>query len=518
MPSFSILRKSKFYIPALSLVFVSLIFLSCKKSSASYSNIDVPGQGLPGNSIIDSVKIRDSIRISDSLKKRDSIKTKDSIRVADSIHIADSIHVADSIHIADSLANVKNPGKTQPGSGGGGTPATPPTPPVTTGKVINVGNGSGDLSIDGNNFTISGAKYSFQSGDIVKIKGGSYSSITIKNVTIPSGARVTFINNGLIALNGGGWLRLSNLNNVTVSGGGASATDRGFAFTNSAYRAIELSGTINNFTLQNMLFKNVNDYVINYRDLGNLIYNGSSNSYLTNLAFLNLDAENIGPLFNFPGEITNSNLTGLLRNIEIGHISCINSPGVGTVVFLGNAENYNVHDNLINNINSQNNNHNGIFMLHGNGRFYNNIVQNHQGNAIRAWLYSVQSNETVQIYNNIVYNSRKYSAFELQVPAYMSSSSLFKAANAKVYNNTVGRMNTEKNSFPGDILDLYNTYGTLEFYNNLAFENNDSKLINDMSSTPITKNTNNVYKSTLGDAITNLTKFTSKIAGVGASL
>ncbi|AHF17061.1 hypothetical protein [Niabella soli] len=469
-------------------------------------NNEVPDRGLPGK-VIDSVKIHDNGKISDSLKT-------DSTKIKDSLLRSDSIRIADSTRIADSLAKVNNPGSG--GSGGSGTPAAPPPPPITNGRIITVGIGAGDLSIDGNNFVVNGAKYNFQNGDIVQIKGGLYSSITIKNVTVPNGIRVTFSNSGLVTLNGGGWLRLSNLNNVTVSGAGTSPTDRGFAFTNSAYRAVELSGSINNFTLQNMLFKNIGDYVIYYNDLDKLVYDGSAQSYRSNIAFLNLDGENINTFINLPGDISNSNFTGLLRNVEVGHISCINSPGIGIVVSLGACEDYNVHDNLINNINSQNDNHNGIFMLSGNGKFYNNTVKNHQGNAIRAWLYSVSSPKTVEIYNNIVYNSRKYSAFEVQVPPYVKASPLFKPANAKVYNNTAGQMNTSLSSFPGRLLDLYNTYGTLEFYNNLAFANNDAELINDMSDTKITVNSNNFYKAALGDAVVNSTNLNSKIPGVGA--
>ncbi|AHF17062.1 hypothetical protein [Niabella soli] len=396
-----------------------------------------------------------------------------------------------------------------------------PAPPVTVtpqGRTFLVGKGSGDLLIDGNNFVMNGAKMNLQNGDSIKIQGGSYNSISVQNISVPDGNRVTIANAGLISLDGTDkMLTLSNLNNVTVSGGGVNGMSRGFAFLNNSYRAVILEGTINNFTLQNMLFKNIGDYVIYYNDLDKLVYDGSAQSYRSNIAFLNLDGENINTFINLPGDISNSNFTGLLRNVEVGHISCINSPGIGIVVSLGACEDYNVHDNLINNINSQNDNHNGIFMLSGNGKFYNNTVKNHQGNAIRAWLYSVSSPKTVEIYNNIVYNSRKYSAFEVQVPPYVKASPLFKPANAKVYNNTAGQMNTSLSSFPGRLLDLYNTYGTLEFYNNLAFANNDAELINDMSDTKITVNSNNVYKAALGDAVVNSTNLNSKIPGVGAT-
>ena len=447
------------YIPLLLIIATSTIMCSCKKSSSRESNISKP----PIISKVDSSKIKDSIRI------------------------------ADSTRIADSLAAIAH-------------------------KTIKVGTGSGDLTIDGNNFIVNGIKRVLTNGDIIKIKGGSYSSITIKNVSVPAdGERVIFMNDGLIQFDGNKHLYLSDLNNVTVSGAGNSGNERGFAFTNSSYRAVALEGSLNNFTLQNMLFKNVDDYVISYvSGSKNRVYNGSPESYSANLAFLNLDADNVGPLIWIEGEINASNFTGLIKGIEIAGITCINSPDISTVVFLGSSEGYNIHDNFVSNVNMQNNNHNSIFMLRGSGKFYNNTVKNHQGNAVRAWIYSLDKEATVEIFNNKIYNSRKYSAFELQVTQGMRQSSVFKPANAKVYNNTVGKMNTERASFPGRVLDLYNTWGTLEIYNNLYFENNDALLINNNSDVTITKNQNNTYKAIYTDAVSNLNNFTSKISGIGA--
>ncbi|MGC4234290.1 MAG: hypothetical protein QM594_15030, partial [Niabella sp.] len=184
------------YIPLLLIVATSTSMCSCKKSSDRQSNNYKPA----------------------IISKVDSSKIKDSIRIADSTRIADSIAA---------IAH----------------------------KIINVGTGSGDLTIDGNNFIVNGTKRILTNGNIIKIKGGSYSSITIKNISVPeNGERVVFINDGMIQFDGNKHLRLSNLNNVTVSGAGNSGNERGFAFTNSSYRAIFLEGTLNNFTLQNMFF------------------------------------------------------------------------------------------------------------------------------------------------------------------------------------------------------------------------------------------------------------------------
>src|SRR5690554_7175583 len=113
----------------------------------------------------------------------------------------------------------------------------------------------------------------------------------------------------------------------------------------------------------------------------------------------------------------------------------------------------------------------------------------------------------VEIYNNIIYNTRKYGAFELQgfdryiVPGRSTH------VNAKVYNNTVGTMNTSR-SWEGVVLDLLNYGGTLEYYNNLGFDLYHSKPITDMinnysNNVKIIKNSNNLYFKTANEAILN---------------
>ena len=95
--------------------------------------------------------------------------------------------------------------------------------------------------------------------------------------------------------------------------------------------------------------------------------------------------------------------------------------------------------------------------------------------------------------------------------------SLFKPANAKIYNNTAGKLNTgEPKFFEGRLLDLYNTSGTLEIYNNLSFNNRDDQMINNMSNTKIIKDDNNQYFKNENDAISDFISFKSKIMGIGA--
>src|SRR5690606_5153265 len=192
----------------------------------------------------------------------------------------------------------------------------------------------------------------------------------------------------------------------------------------------------------------------------------------------------------------------------------------------GCGEDYEISNNLVNNVNKSdsyphgNNNHNGIFHVNGNGKLFNNKITNHQGNAVRSWLYSIiKPNATVEIFNNTVYNSTRYSAFELQVIPTVGILPSFKPANAKVYNNTVGKMNTGKPKFyEGRIVDIYNTKGLVEVFNNLYFNMRDNVVSLNQSNRDETKvaENNNIYFENDSDAVVDLESLKSKVPGVGA--
>lgn len=464
--------KAKYFIGAVLLSLTITICFACTKQHSSLSN-NTQNKPTPP-STVDSGTIKPS--------------TPDSIRIKDSIRVADSI----------ANANKNNNQRT-----------------------FIVGTGSGDLKIDGTNIYTNGTKITLQNGDIIKIKGGSYNSITLTKITVPDGAPpVTIQNSGTVELsNGNKPLMVTNANNLIIAGNGTPNVDKGFRFINNPYRAVILNGKINNFTIRDMYFENIGDLGIIYEDLGKLVYDGSDNSFAQNLKFLNLYGNNVHTFIVLPGKLSNTDYYGVVKGLEIAGVSIVNSPELSTGVIVCNGYDYNIHNNYVNNINTAVDNHNGIFFLYGFGKFYNNFVSNHQGNAIRAWLYSIDNvMGTVEIYNNIVFNSRRYGAFELQVPETIKQLSLFKPANAKVYNNTAGSLNTGvPKYFEGRLLDLYMLYGgTLEIKNNLLFNDNDELFINNMSDTKIIVNENNIYKKNTFDAVSDLTNFTSKFAGVGA--
>jgi len=357
-------------------------------------------------------------------------------------------------------------------------------------EVVNIGNGSGQIVIK----NTSDKNY--------HIKQGTYWNITIENasnISVTGAGKVNILS---------GDINIRDVNELTVSG---------ITIEECSQTAINIFGDANNLTLKDLIFKNINNYVISFNK--NVKYDGSPESFSENIRLLNIQADNISTLFVSAGSIQDDGFRGLIKGFELSGSSIKNSPHLSNGLYLNLVEDYKIFDNTIDNVNSQNNIHNGIFHLIGNGKIFANKATNHQGNLVRAWLFSISKlNALVEIYDNVVYNSSRYGAFELQVTPYIESVKAFKPADAKIYNNTIGRMNTaEPKYFEGRVLDLYNTHGTLEIYNNLYFDMRDSDLINNMSgSTKITKNTNNKYIKKATDAVYDLNDFKSKILGIGA--
>lgn len=376
--------------------------------------------------------------------------------------------------------------------------------PVVVGRIIPVGLGSGSLTIDGNTL---GAK----SNDQIVIKGGTYSSINIKNIRVADGTRAIIKNDGLVEVSGNGsQMRLSNLNNVTISGDGTKSISKGFSFKNMSNRAVQMDGNIDNFTLQNASFENVSDYVIAYNSTR--AYNGSSDSYAKAIKFSQLECSNTASLIYFPATVNSGGITGLVKNLEISYIVFSNAPTVASVVNLGAAEDYDIHHNVIKNINTLNNNHNGIFQLNGNGKFHNNMIRDHQGNAVRSWLFSVGSaTKEVQIYNNIVFNSRKYSGFEVQGFSNLVVPGVTSFANAKVFNNTCGSLNMSQD-WVGVIVDVYDLLGgKCEVFNNLGFNfptpSNKNTIWSQQSAIPAIANNNLYFSSSVTAGLIDEVKF-----------
>jgi hypothetical protein len=378
-----------------------------------------------------------------------------------------------------------------------------------------VGTGSGNLTIDGSTLKLTGSSF-------FKIKGGTYKSILIKNLSGTTDKPIFVKNVGQVIVTES--MATDNISNVIIAGDNTSGITYGFTLQNISYRGLTLNGKMSGVTIKNFLFINIGDNSITGSSSNGygLTYKGTAETRTDNLKILYCTFDNAGSI-SFGGTLNNDTGedSGLFKNVEIAYNTFQNSPGVGSVCYISNAQDYDIHHNTVNNINQNNNNHNGVFFMMGNGIFHDNKFTNYQGNSIRMWLYSRGSTPSTNlIYNNVCYNTRKYGGFELQgFDRYMyPGKSTF--ANAKVYNNTVGHMNTSRD-WDGQVLDLYNIKGTLEYYNNLGFDlwgvRPVTNMMNNMSDTKVIKDSSNKYFAQQGDAVTDVVHFTSKYPGVGAS-
>lgn len=381
------------------------------------------------------------------------------------------------------------------------TPDPKPADPIPPLFSYEVGLGSGNLVIDGTTFTINGPS-------IIKIKSGTYSTITVKNFIQNDATPVYIKNSGLVEFTSG-QSTFSNLRNVTFSGDGTPGIDKGFVFRDISYRAIKLdeNSSINKFTFQHVSFKNIGNLVIAF--LREKPYDGTPDSYSEDLKFLHIDCDNTSSLLACGGYIDGDNansVVGVIKNLEVGYVNFKNSPGVGNVVYAQNAENYDIHHNIVNNINTgYTTGHPGIFMMGGHGKFHHNQISNHYGNAIRAWGHAIGSTpKDILIYNNIVYNSRKYSGFEVQAFDYTIIPGKSTYTNAKVFNNTVGNINLSKD-WQGNVIDVYSLNGgKCDVFNNLAFNlyssGTDQVYIAGQQSNLKATEANNIYFKTSKDA------------------
>lgn len=354
-------------------------------------------------------------------------------------------------------------------------------------EVKVIGTGSGNIKIsdsDRINYTI---------------RPGTYSYVEIKNVnnSVIDGFEKVKVSGSIVSL--------SNLENVTIQNINIEDSPRGIVIDDSA----------NNLTLNNLRLKNTPG--ISFRI--NKKFNGSPSSYSENIHLTNISAENITSLFQSHGGLKDDGFYGLIKGLKIKNNIVRDSPNYGSGVYVNLAEDFEISGNVIDHVNAGHDSHNGIFHVKGNGKIFDNKVTNHSGNAVRSWLFSItKPNSVIEIYNNIVYNSERYSAFEVQVTPGIKQMDLFKPANAKIYNNTVGKMNSGPKYYEGRVVDIYQTYGIVEVYNNLYFDMRDNIVSLNQSSPAetVVKETNNKYFENAKDAVVDLTSFKSKIAGIGA--
>jgi Leucine-rich repeat (LRR) protein len=305
-----------------------------------------------------------------------------------------------------------------------------------------------------------------------------------------------------------------NLKKVTVEG-----NNKVQLTTN--YRGVILSGMLSEVTLSGLNLKDIPDYQISIDGADKINYTGRDGSFVDGLTLQNIVSKNGGTLFQSEGNITAGVISGLIKRFVMKNCE-ITGGDPGSVCWLGNTVDSEIFGNKVNGVNMTsftkglpNGIHNGLFTFKGSLKFHDNIVMNHQGQVVRAWLHSIDGLKTVEVYNNFVYNAWKYGLLELHLDdGYIKEGAKF--ANAKVYNNVAGKLGVSKD-WDAQMVDLYNFGGgTLEYYGNQGWDMSGTKpvsnMINNMSDTMIIVDKGNVYFPSLAKAMEGISTLKSLLA------
>jgi hypothetical protein len=382
-------------------------------------------------------------------------------------------------------------------------PGPAATPPASPAFEI-VGNGLGSLNLG----VIANKK--------IKIKPGNYGSIGFEKAT-----NVVIDATDVVIKSNYSSFDITNADNVELYG---------LTITDQSYRAINIRGFCTDLNLHHLTFKNINSQVITYEYTGS--WDGTNKTNSKNWTIANCTFNKTGLAVSLGGGCDlDKGVVNYMSGFKFLNNTIEDCPSLGSVVYASALDNYEIAGNVINKINSVydakavNGIHNGIFMISGNGTFHDNKVTNHQGNAIRAWGVSFGTEKKqVRIYNNVVWNSWKYGAFEVQfIPDLVRFKEKFPAkinyTDYYVYNNTAGRLNLSKD-WDGVMLDTYFIGGDVYYYNNLGFDmyrpgNPIGNMINSNGGA-VVRDDNNKYQSTATQAIQDVTNFKSLLTGVGA--
>lgn len=369
--------------------------------------------------------------------------------------------------------------------------------PVEPEQTI-IGTGSGNL------------KLSNVSGKNIKIKPGTYSGIEVGEC---SNAKIDAT--GVSMTKDGSVYFTRPAENVELYG---------LRWDAHNYRPINIQAFIKGLYLHDMSFRNVSNYVISDEWGGE--WDGTDATAKTNWKLENLSFEKCGPGFNGKSniDVAGNKIFGLYKNLKMTGITVKNCHNMGAFMWLGACDGYDISNVNIDGVNLSfpdknlpNGPHNGIFAITGNGKLHGVTCQNHQGNLIRAWAMSFsKSPALIELYNNKVFKSHKYGAFEIQTPPHLQefldkNKGKFTFSDAKVYGNVAGKLNKSKD-WEGQMLDLYNFGGgSLAYYDNTGFEMVASNpqyhpvtnMINNMSNAKVAEY-NNKYYATQAEAGINI--------------
>ena len=359
------------------------------------------------------------------------------------------------------------------GSAGAGGGAGIPAPLACT-RMVGTGSGSVDIQQ---------AALGLVDGDVVCIAAGAYSSFHLAKIKADPAHPITIQNDGVVTFSGSS--AGEDLTGVVLSGAGKGASDtaNGFRFANIGYRAITLSGTLHDVTLQYLDFENIGDYTIYVPGAG-LVYDGTDATALTDLKVLHSRGKAFGDGFlTLSGTTKGPDLVGIARRVEVAYCELSDTPKASYAFWLGTGFDAHVHHNRVTGFALQLAQHNGVVFFNGDGVVDHNYFRNYLGEGLRLWPFSWGQAGKIDVFANIFLESQKYSAVEIQAfDADVNRNANTRHTDVRIFNNTAGHLNMETmlpNNYEPWVAGIVDTYGfsggKVDVANNLAFDINMQK-------------------------------------------
>lgn len=329
-------------------------------------------------------------------------------------------------------------------------------PPV--GRVINVGSGTGMLTIDGSNLTYEGSPTTAQPGDTIIIAAGTYTAtwpqgaINIVNFNLPSGF-CTIKAAGTLNLDGNIQFRGSTPNK------GVGIDFRGTTVTFTTYYPEKIIideagiGGYERIKVQGISYawQTGDQYLIRHK-AHNLPF--SSGVAIKDLEISDITISGSG--FYLPiaiGDVNDDITVGYCEDVKVHDVTCEGPAQVGTHIWISNTEGFEVYNIWGDQVQLPEDSFHGRFVYcKGRGDIYNVQVQESGGAAAVIQMFSRAPGQVCRIYNVASYNSKRYSSAEFRSHA-----------------STVVNGQTYVCSAEGDFVSFWTTYDT-GIFSSTAFD------------------------------------------------
>ncbi|MBK6610312.1 MAG: right-handed parallel beta-helix repeat-containing protein [Sphingobacteriales bacterium] len=323
---------------------------------------------------------------------------------------------------------------------------------IAKAKSVWVGDGSGSLVVDDGFFT-----YGLSTNDTIFLNPGIYDYLLIKNHS----SRIYIIGSDDVIIDYNGGLGYSLLyNNVDLY-------IENITFRNGEYRGLHVEGECDGNVIKNLRFRNIQDVQMIFKGLPD--YDGTEATRRDSIIIDGIAVDNC----NYNSIALPNAYNSVVKNCVID--STTGTQGTAIEISLG--RDIDIFNNTFTNINLAGTVHNGVIVMSGEGRIFNNRCINYQGDFIRGRAYSIDRADAqdvgeLLVYNNFVWNSRKYGFMEFQMFDTTSTNTYgpgtVHSGRFKAYNNTAGRLRDIDYEKGGSMFSLY------------TFDRNDHEIKNNV--------------------------------------